>query len=134
METPARPTPQGELYRPWVVHPTPGGRHIQMGSISLTLKQWQVLARLLLQNGKLTRRVVAESDVFDNVTSKYPEIQREFTRLGWFDGNGMITDAGRQYFHSLLTPPTPPQPNGAVAHQGPTTTDDDHRPRGVHYG
>lgn len=112
--------------QPWIVRPTAAGQHIQHGTINLTLKQWQTLARLFLQHGKLARRIVAEADVFENVTQRYPDVQKEFNRLGLFDGNGLLTDTGRAFWKAFLTP-TPSAQNGAVAGVQPTTTDDDGR-------
>jgi hypothetical protein len=126
---PAPPAAHPGMIQPWIVRPTPGGQHIQHGTISLTLKQWQTLARLFLQHGKLARRVVAESAVFENITQRYPEVQKEFSRLGLFDGNGLLTETGRNFWKAFLTPPPSPSwHNGAVASVQPTTTDDD---RGV---
>lgn len=121
-----QPVTPAAMVQPWIVRPTAAGQHIQHGTINLTLKQWQTLARLFLQHGKLARRIVAESAVFENITQRYPEIQKEFNRLGLFDGNGLLTDTGRAFWKAFLTP-TPSLQNGAVSGVQPTTTDDDGR-------
>lgn len=112
--------------QPWIVRPTAAGQHIQHGTINLTLKEWQTLAKTFLDNGKLTRQVVASSGVFENVTEKYPAIQKEFNRMGLFDGNGLLTTEGREFWKDFITP-APLRQNGAVAGVQPTTTDDDGR-------
>lgn len=124
------PTPLPRLpdqpVQPWIVNRNGAGQHIQHGKLTLSLKQWQTLGKVFLDNGKLTRSILASAGVFENVTNKYPDIQKEFTRLGLFDGNGLLTDSGRAFWKGFLTP-TPLGFNGTVASVPPTTTDDDGR-------
>ncbi|MCL4867774.1 MAG: hypothetical protein KJ063_02300 [Anaerolineae bacterium] len=115
------------LVQPWIAKLSGTGQHIQMSKFNLKIAQWKVLARIFLHTGKLTRQILAQTGVFENVSDRYPEIRQEFLRLGLFDAAGQLTDTGREFWQSFLTP-DPPTPVHEVAVGGgtqPTTTDDD---------
>lgn len=117
--------------QPWIVQRNGTGQRIEHGKFTLLLKEWQTLAKLFLQYRKISRAIIAESAIWKNVTAEYPEIQAELIRLGLFDSQNGLTELGREFFQSFLTPSPTPLGNGVVHTGRPTTTDDDGQPGGV---
>jgi len=81
------------------------GNRIRYAKFALTRAQWANLARAIRKDGKVTRDVVAKANAFTNLTAKWPQIIKEFERLGWVD-DGELTDAGNEWF-AQYDPPAP---------------------------
>ncbi|MCB8946164.1 MAG: hypothetical protein H6658_20660 [Ardenticatenaceae bacterium] len=90
-------------YKPTVQ--SENGQRIRYAKFALTRAQWANLAHEIDRaDGRVIRDVVARANVFTNLTGKWPEIVREFERLGWVE-NGGLTDAGKEFMNQFLTPP-----------------------------
>jgi len=80
------------------------GNRIRLGKFKLTRKQWADLAHVLkTNNNRVVRDVVSQAKVFSSLSTKWPDISREFERLEWVK-DGLLTDEGEKWFAQFLTP------------------------------
>lgn len=80
------------------------GNRIRLGKFKLTRQQWENLANVLQANdNRVIRDVVAQAKIFTSLSTKWPQIIREFERLEWVQ-NGELTEAGIKWFSQFLTP------------------------------
>lgn len=74
------------------------GRVLRFGRYALTHDQWVALARVIFEHDdRFVRDVIAQANVFTNITSKWGNIKNDFERMG-FVHNGQLTNDGITFF------------------------------------
>ena len=98
-----QPQPTEVEYRPQIQ--SENGKKLKMGKFSLTRAQWANVGREIERaDGRVIRDVIARARAFESLSRKWPHIVAEFERLGWAK-DGMLTDAGKEWFSQFTTPP-----------------------------
>lgn len=94
--------PQEVAYIPKIQ--SENGNRIRLGKFKLTRQQWQDLGSVIQANeNRVVRDVIAQARIFTSLSTKWPQIIREFERLEWVS-NGQLTDAGVKWFSQFNTP------------------------------
>jgi len=116
------PTNDQPLIQPEIQTTSESSTTIRYGTFKLTRDQWQQLGKAIQTNGGRITRAIIPAGLFINITTKYPNILNEFTRLGWIDDNQELTSSGREWFSRFIPPPADQGNQRPAERSTPTTT------------
>lgn len=99
------PVTEEPLIQPVFHNADEGGRVIRYGKYAFTQYRWAELAKVLFQaDNKFVRDVVSRANTFTNITKNWPEISRDFERLGLVY-QGELTNDGIEWFSQFAPYP-----------------------------